>query len=89
MSAPEWVKSSYSDSSGGQCVEVAVDWHKSSYSDASGGDCVEVATGVVVVRVRDSKRAAGPELALAPGAWDAFVGGLKRGFAGGPGRVAG
>ncbi len=23
MSAPEWVKSSYSDSSGGQCVEVA------------------------------------------------------------------
>ncbi|MFG3284124.1 DUF397 domain-containing protein [Streptomyces sp. NPDC048111] len=38
-----WFKSSYSDSSGGQCIEVALTWRKSSYSDSGGGDCVEVA----------------------------------------------
>ncbi|MGW2816415.1 DUF397 domain-containing protein [Streptomyces sp. NPDC001415] len=38
----QWFKSSYSDSGGGQCIEVAVTWHKSSYSSSSGGDCVEV-----------------------------------------------
>ncbi|MCO8306516.1 DUF397 domain-containing protein [Streptomyces sp. RKCA744] len=43
MSDLVWFKSSYSDSGGGQCVEVAYDWHKSSYSDSSGGECVEVA----------------------------------------------
>ncbi|MET7934357.1 DUF397 domain-containing protein [Streptomyces sp. NPDC005322] len=38
-----WFKSSYSDSGGGDCVEVAYDWRKSNYSDSSGGECVEVA----------------------------------------------
>jgi hypothetical protein len=38
-----WRKSSYSGSSGGNCVEVA-SWRKSSYSGGSGGDCVEVAS---------------------------------------------
>lgn len=28
-----WFKSSYSNSEGGNCVEVAPSWHKSSYSD--------------------------------------------------------
>ncbi|GAB2800700.1 DUF397 domain-containing protein [Streptomyces daliensis] len=40
-----WFKSSYSDSGGGECVEIAFDWRKSSYSDDSGGQCVEVALG--------------------------------------------
>ncbi|WP_143678544.1 DUF397 domain-containing protein, partial [Streptomyces rhizosphaericus] len=44
MSNLVWFKSSYSDSSGGECIEVAYDWHKSSYSDNTGGQCVEVAT---------------------------------------------
>jgi hypothetical protein len=39
----EWFKSSYSDSEGANCIEVALDWRKSSYSGTSGGDCVEVA----------------------------------------------
>jgi len=46
-----WRKSSYSDSSGAECVEVAsvpANWHKSSYSDSSGGSCVEVGSVVVV-----------------------------------------
>ncbi|MFJ8279874.1 DUF397 domain-containing protein [Streptomyces griseoviridis] len=38
-----WFKSSYSDSSGGHCVEAAYTWRKSSYSDSGGGDCVEAA----------------------------------------------
>ncbi|TWP43982.1 DUF397 domain-containing protein [Lentzea tibetensis] len=48
-------------------------WRKSSYSDTSGeGDCVEVAF-TQVVRVRDSKNTAGPQLAFSPTAWRAFV----------------
>jgi hypothetical protein len=38
-----WFKSSYSDSAGGQCIEVALTWRKSSYSDSAGGACIEVA----------------------------------------------
>ncbi|MFE9368465.1 DUF397 domain-containing protein [Streptomyces sp. NPDC006711] len=38
-----WFKSSYSSSSGGECLETAITWRKSSYSDDSGGQCVEVA----------------------------------------------
>ncbi|MFJ7900531.1 DUF397 domain-containing protein [Streptomyces sp. NPDC096198] len=43
MTALAWFKSSYSDSSGGDCVEVALSWFKSSYSDSGGGECVEAA----------------------------------------------
>ncbi|MFI0779805.1 DUF397 domain-containing protein [Streptomyces sp. NPDC021212] len=38
-----WFKSSYSDTQGGACVEVALSWRKSSYSNSEGGACVEVA----------------------------------------------
>ncbi|MBW5425375.1 DUF397 domain-containing protein, partial [Streptomyces sp. BG9H] len=38
-----WFKSSYSNDSGGQCLEVAYEWRKSSYSNDSGGACVEIA----------------------------------------------
>ncbi|MGH3117551.1 MAG: DUF397 domain-containing protein [Streptomyces sp.] len=72
-SRQRWVKSSYSGGAGGECVEVAMAWHKSSYSSEEGGECVEVAMSPVAVRVRDSKDAAGPELALAPDAWSAFL----------------
>lgn len=43
MNPLDWRKSSRSDSSGGNCVEVAALWRKSSRSDGSGGNCVEVA----------------------------------------------
>ncbi|MFB8035397.1 DUF397 domain-containing protein [Streptomyces sp. NPDC056004] len=68
-----WFKSSYSDSGGGNCVEVALDWHKSSYSAANGGDCIEVATCPHSVHIRDSKVPDGPTFAVAPGAWAAFL----------------
>ncbi|MFE5830267.1 DUF397 domain-containing protein [Streptomyces sp. NPDC056488] len=68
-----WFKSSYSSGGSGDCVEVALSWHKSSYSGGSGDDCVEVASCPSTVHVRDSKNVTGPQLALSPGAWSAFL----------------
>ncbi|MET9348679.1 DUF397 domain-containing protein [Streptomyces termitum] len=70
-----WFKSSYSSGNNGEsCVEVALDWRKSTYSSSSEGDsCVEFATCPGTVHVRDSKCLDGPQLALAPTAWAAFV----------------
>ncbi|WP_030211740.1 DUF397 domain-containing protein [Streptomyces bikiniensis] len=68
-----WFKSSYSSSGSGDCVEVALAWHKSSYSSSGDGDCVEVASCPSTVHVRDSKNVTGPQLALSPAAWTAFL----------------
>jgi len=68
-----WFKSSYSGSSGDNCIEVALDWHKSSYSSGSEGDCVEVAACPSTVHVRDSKDKEGPQLAFTPTEWAHFV----------------
>ncbi|MFJ3785548.1 DUF397 domain-containing protein [Streptomyces sp. NPDC090093] len=68
-----WFKSSYSSSGDGDCVEVALSWHKSSYSSGGDGDCVEVASCPSTVHVRDSKNVTGPQLALSPAAWTAFL----------------
>ncbi|MFG2835829.1 DUF397 domain-containing protein [Streptomyces zaomyceticus] len=68
-----WFKSSYSGSSGDDCVEVALSWHKSSYSSGGDGDCVEVATCPSTVHVRDSKNPDGPRFALSPAAWTQFL----------------
>lgn len=38
-----WMKSSYSASEGGACLEVAYRWRKSSHSSDQGGNCLEVA----------------------------------------------
>ncbi|MEU5977989.1 DUF397 domain-containing protein [Streptomyces sp. NPDC047315] len=61
--APDWVKSSYSNGQGGECVEWAP-------ADAS-------VTGVVPVR--DSKVPAGPVLRIPANAFAAFVTGIKDG----------
>ncbi|MGW0826773.1 DUF397 domain-containing protein [Streptomyces sp. NPDC002845] len=48
LSNVTWRKSSYSNTSGGNCVEVSDDflsgasWRKSSYSNSDGGQCLEV-----------------------------------------------
>jgi hypothetical protein len=64
-SAPDttWVKSSYSNGQGGECVEWAPEH--------------AVATGEFLVR--DSKDPSGPALTFSAGAWGAFVAGLKTG----------
>ncbi|WP_328671232.1 DUF397 domain-containing protein [Streptomyces sp. NBC_00328] len=49
-------------------------WFKSSHSSGPDGDsCVEIATTPGTIHVRDSKNAAGPQLALTPGTWADFV----------------
>ncbi|MEU7179701.1 MULTISPECIES: DUF397 domain-containing protein [Streptomyces] len=68
-----WYKSSYSGSSGDDCIEVALTWHKSSYSGPEGDSCVEIATSPTTVHIRDSKNTAGPQLAVPANAWAAFV----------------
>ncbi|NJQ15141.1 DUF397 domain-containing protein [Streptomyces bohaiensis] len=59
---------------------ASVGWFSSSYS-GNGGDCVEVTAGLVAthgtVPVRDSKRPAGPALAVPGAAFASFVNGIK------------
>ncbi|MFZ3498298.1 DUF397 domain-containing protein [Streptomyces sp. 5.8] len=69
-----WFKSSYSSGDGDNCVEVALSWHKSTYSSGDGDSCVEVASCAEAVHIRDSKVDDGPELAVTPGSWAAFLG---------------
>ncbi|MBW4720113.1 DUF397 domain-containing protein [Saccharothrix sp. SC076] len=52
-------------------------WRRSSRSNGA-GNCVEVAASAVAFRVRDSKNAAGPELAFSDRAMSAFLADLKR-----------
>nr|WP_145485160.1 MULTISPECIES: DUF397 domain-containing protein [Streptomyces] len=50
-----------------------MNWFKSSYSSGGDGDCVEVATTPATIHIRDSKDKQGPQLALTPTTWSAFV----------------
>ncbi|MFD8962111.1 DUF397 domain-containing protein, partial [Streptomyces anulatus] len=67
MSA-EWRKSSYSGSTGGECVECTVTggaaWRTSSYSGNTGGECVEVADGAPsgALPLPDSKKPPRPPI---------------------------
>ncbi|MFF4704491.1 DUF397 domain-containing protein [Streptomyces sp. NPDC001288] len=69
-----WFKSSYSNDSGGQCLETAYTWRKSSYSDSSGGQCLEISPCPRTVHIRDSKVTGGPEITVSTASWAAFVG---------------
>ncbi|AIR98957.1 DUF397 domain-containing protein [Streptomyces glaucescens] len=55
-----------------------LEWFKSSYSSNEGPECVEVAVSQAhaSVHVRDSKDTSGPQLALTPKAWAAFLSGF-------------
>lgn len=84
LSTAVWRRSSYSNGTGGDCLEVAeafpgaARWRKSSHSNGDGGDCLEVCdahTGVVPVR--DSKVPHGPVLTVTAPAWTTFVTSLK------------
>ncbi|MET9858071.1 DUF397 domain-containing protein [Streptomyces smyrnaeus] len=87
-----WRRSSYSNGSGGNCLEVGQDfpgaarWRKSSYSNGDGGDCVEVAAGATdgIVPVRDSKAAPTGQVITFPATqWARFIGALRSGDVGG------
>ncbi|MEU2429948.1 DUF397 domain-containing protein [Streptomyces sp. NPDC007861] len=77
LTGATWRKSSYSGTTGGDCVECAplgaAAWRKSSYSGTTGGECIEVAPHPHRVAVRDSKYPDGPVFAVAPAAFAAFV----------------
>ncbi|TJZ50363.1 DUF397 domain-containing protein [Streptomyces piniterrae] len=82
LTRAQWIKSSYSDASGGDCIEFSRDfaWIKSSYSDGSGGQCIEIAPGLQgVVPVRDSKNPDGPALVFPAAGWSSFVTAVKGG----------
>ncbi|WP_035798058.1 DUF397 domain-containing protein [Kitasatospora mediocidica] len=65
---PDWIKSSYSNTNGGNCIEWAPQ--------------VTQATGIVPVR--DSKDPDGPTLAFPATAFTAFVSAVKAGEFGAP-----
>jgi hypothetical protein len=74
-----WHKSSYSGSSGANCVEVAASWRKSTYSSSSGDNCVEVATTAPSIAVRDSKDPDGAKLVFGAAEWLVFTRRVKDG----------
>ncbi|MFE1933189.1 DUF397 domain-containing protein [Streptomyces sp. NPDC059474] len=63
LSSAEWVKSSYSNGNGGQCVEFAPG----------------IAATAGVVPVRDSKHPAGPALVFRVEAWTSFTSAVRSG----------
>jgi len=68
-----WFKSSYSDSSGSACLEVAHSRHTSSHTDAEATACPHT------VHVRDSKLGdRSPRFGVPAGAWTAFLGYVAR-----------
>ncbi|MEU5774576.1 DUF397 domain-containing protein [Streptomyces venezuelae] len=77
LAKPQWRKSSYSGSGGGDCIECAplngATWRKSTYSGSTGGDCIELAQAQCNVAVRDSKNPTGPTLTLTRTAFTHFV----------------
>jgi hypothetical protein len=71
-----WRKSSYSGTTGGNCVEAGT-WRKASYSVHNGG-CVGAGTGPGMVGVRDTQlREASPVLEFSPAAWARFLGQVR------------
>lgn len=71
-----WVKSSFSGSQGGNCVELA--FTKSTFS-GNNGSCVEYHQHNDEIHVRDSKDPEGPVLRFTGAEWDAFILGAKDG----------
>jgi hypothetical protein len=67
-----WRKSSYSNTSGDACVEVA-SWRKSSHSGTSGNACIEVSDAARVVLVRDTTDRDGAVLSFPAPAWHTFI----------------
>jgi hypothetical protein len=72
-----WRKSSYSGTSG-NCVEVAHATSRKSTISGRSQNCAEIAGDLpAAIGVRDSKDPRGLVLVFAPGAWRAFITGVK------------
>jgi len=70
-----WRKSTHSQDTGGNCVEVGT-WRKSTYSGDTGGNCVEVAA-TDGVRIRDTTNRDGFTLSVSADAWLKFTSAIK------------
>ncbi|GGW90073.1 DUF397 domain-containing protein [Streptomyces noursei] len=85
LTAAKWIKSSYSDANGGNCLEFSPDfaWVKSSYSEGNGGECLEFspsrALTHALVPLRDSKLPHGPVITVPVAGWSSFVDAVKNG----------
>ncbi|WP_064743917.1 DUF397 domain-containing protein [Actinomadura oligospora] len=79
LTCVQWRKSSYSGSTGGDCVELGGVWRKSSRSGDTGGQCVELAGCAHDVAVRDSKDPGGPKLVFDATVFGAFAQQVKAG----------
>ncbi|MFK0290862.1 DUF397 domain-containing protein [Streptomyces sp. NPDC090442] len=85
LAATTWVKSSYSDANGGQCLEFSRDfiWIKSSHSEGDGGACLEISPGHStthgVVPIRDSKVPDGDVVTVPAAGWSSFLRAVKNG----------
>jgi hypothetical protein len=77
LAPSRWRKSSYSDNTGADCIELAAltaaEWRKSSHSTNTGADCVELASASGARAVRDSKNTPGPALIFDTTKFDAFL----------------
>ncbi|MWA12440.1 DUF397 domain-containing protein [Streptomyces sp. BA2] len=77
LAGARWRRSSYSGTSGGECIECAplngTAWRKSSYSSDTGGECIEFAPREGGLALRDSKNPEGPVFTISPGAFARFV----------------
>ncbi|MFD3927342.1 DUF397 domain-containing protein [Streptomyces sp. NPDC058614] len=83
LTTTTWRKSSYSGTSGGDCIECAplgtAEWRKSTYCASSGSDCIEVADLTPHIAVRDSKNPGLGAFTVTPEAYTAFVDAAARG----------
>jgi hypothetical protein len=84
LSRAVWRKSSYSNGSGGSCVEIATIPPNSTH--LGGQTSTEIAvpagqadSGARIVAVRDSKDRQGPVLVFSPADWQTFAGAVKAG----------
>jgi len=84
LSRAAWRKSSYSNGSGGSCVEVATIPPKSTHIGRQTGTEIAAPGGQAdsdtrIIAIRDSKDRQGPVLVFSPADWQAFASAVKAG----------
>jgi hypothetical protein len=84
LSRAVWRKSSYSNGSGGSCVEIATIPPNSTHLGGQAGTEITAPVGQAddggcIVAVRDSKDRQGPVLVFSPADWQAFAAAVKVG----------
>jgi len=84
LSRAAWRKSTFSNGSGGSCVEVGTAWPGHADNDKPAADEIAAIaslshTGNPAVAVRHSKDPDGPKLVFTAEEWEAFTAGIRAG----------